>query len=109
MVCVSLDWCNPSPTAVTGRSKGYAFVEYQHTDEAEKAYHVWNTIPEAACVCVVVILAYCSLSAATRWLWMDRKLLLSLSVKELCLDGSLADWVCAHSPLDILIDRKSVV
>ena len=27
-------------TPVTGRSKGYAFIEYSHTDEAEKAYHV---------------------------------------------------------------------
>ena len=27
-------------TAVTGQSKGYAFVEFSHTDEAEKAYHV---------------------------------------------------------------------
>lgn len=44
-------------TAVTGQSKGYAFVEFSHTDEAEKAYHVSVSLSQK-------IQNWCALAAA---------------------------------------------
>lgn len=46
---------------MTGRSKGYAFIEYAHTDEAEKAYQVrrnklsiFSFISSTCLICVYV-------------------------------------------------------